>query len=575
MNDNKNLFMAKTLLVIVILVSSIATFYLGIYQRKKLKNLYLQFKIKTSIDSYIIAYYDTGKGLNEKETAIVKVVASSQFCNVKFHLTNRPITLLRLDPINESGKFWLKDVKINDESGQLIQLIDLKTLKASHDIQGLVVNKSILQGQTKGKAKDPQLIFDISYPLKVRLINYGIPLLIYMGKHFAITFFSLIFCFIPIFALFKFRNKFTRTRLKKLAVAFGALILSTLFAIPIVLYILQQGRNSNQSGGEDRIGGFQFAFFNYEGLRIGGKGNLKLEMDPYSVYKNYPNQKAYPQPTLYYTIDKFGCRAGSVYKKNRKTAALVGGSAAFGISVADTDTFAAIISSSSSKYNIINAGVIGYLSGQELTQMLMYLSDKSPALFVVFDGWNDVALPIMAIDKCPDHISFGFSHSFFVMGDRLAEYYRIVNKGKPQQPHAPIPYNAHSDQEYLQKVIQTYLANVKKMNLVAKTINSRFLLVLQPEISHKKNLTDKEKAALNRWNTIFFYSKKKIPQKYRAFLKQTRNFCKQQRIPYIDMNQHPEFIENSATLFIDAVHFNHLGHQIIAKIINRYLEENF
>ena len=42
----------------------------------------------------------------------------------------------------------------------------------------------------------------------------------------------------------------------------------------------------------------------------------------------------------------------------------------------------------------------------------------------------------------------------------------------------------------------------------------------------------------------------------------------ERNIPFIDINDEPEFSENSQTLFFDVVHPNELGHKIIAKIIN-------
>jgi phospholipase/lecithinase/hemolysin len=46
-------------------------------------------------------------------------------------------------------------------------------------------------------------------------------------------------------------------------------------------------------------------------------------------------------------------------------------------------------------------------------------------------------------------------------------------------------------------------------------------------------------------------------------------------IDFIDINDQPEFAETPQTVFFDVVHPNKLGHELIAQIINRVLEEKF
>ena len=43
-----------------------------------------------------------------------------------------------------------------------------------------------------------------------------------------------------------------------------------------------------------------------------------------------------------------------------------------------------------SKYEVINAGVGGFYSGQELTYIVTELVDYHPNIIIAFDGWNDL-----------------------------------------------------------------------------------------------------------------------------------------------------------------------------------------
>ena len=56
---------------------------------------------------------------------------------------------------------------------------------------------------------------------------------------------------------------------------------------------------------------------------------------------------------------------------------------------------------------------------------------------------------------------------------------------------------------------------------------------------------------------------------------QAKNHFREKSISFIDINEQPEFTETPQTVFFDVVHPNGLGHELIARIINRVLEEKF
>jgi hypothetical protein len=314
---------------------------------------------------------------------------------------------------------------------------------------------------------------------------------------------------------------------------------------------------------------YSYAFFNQKGRKLSElDGILKLVTDPFTIYKNYPNQKS---PT--YSINKYGFREG--YKGNKPyTAIVVGGSAAFGYALDnDNQTFASILSSANERYNMINSAVIGFLSGQELAQMIHYLDDFSPALYIVFDGWNDIYSPYELTRSWPViNPLIGYNNAFMMIEDRLADYFEMTRKGKisPELSLTPVGESL-DEQEFSNEILKRYTENISKMHVFAHARGAEFLLVFQPELGNKETLSKDEEKALEIWSSQFGYLERKIPEKYKWLIGGAKKVFQEKHIPFIDINDEPAFSENPQTLFFDVVHPNEAGHKIIASILNRAL----
>ena len=172
---------------------------------------------------------------------------------------------------------------------------------------------------------------------------------------------------------------------------------------------------------------YAYSFYNQKGQKLSKlEGMLKLMIDPFTIYKNYPNQKSSK-----YTINQYGFRDGYTSEKPY-TAIVLGGSAAFGYALnADEKTFPSKLSFYSKDYNVINSAVIGFLSGQELAQMIHYLDDFHPSLYIIFDGWNDIYNPYAFVKTWPtSYAPIGYSSNFYMIEDQLAHYYNLVKNEK-------------------------------------------------------------------------------------------------------------------------------------------------
>jgi GDSL-like Lipase/Acylhydrolase len=328
-------------------------------------------------------------------------------------------------------------------------------------------------------------------------------------------------------------------------------------------------KKSSQSIYRSESGPYDYSFFNQKGRKLSDlDGMLKLVTDPFTIYKNYPNQKSSA-----YSINRYGFREGYT-SHNPYTAIVLGGSAAFGYALDnDNKTFASIISSSNKRYNVINSAVIGFLSGQELAQMIHYLDDFNPALYIVFDGWNDVYSPYELTKSWPViNPLIGYNNAFLMIEDRLAEYFEMMRKDK-NSPEARLNSVGEllDEQKFSDEILKIYTANISKMHDFAHSRGADLLLVLQPELGNKKMHSKDEREALETWASRFGYLDRKIPERYKLFISGARKIFQEKNIPFIDINDEPEFSENPQTVFFDVVHPNELGHRIIAHIINHAL----
>jgi GDSL-like Lipase/Acylhydrolase len=357
---------------------------------------------------------------------------------------------------------------------------------------------------------------------------------------------------------------------KHILINFCLLLVSSIGALVVGYSIYSYiGKKSSQNIDQVEGGPYDYSFYNQKGRRLSElNGMLKLVTDPFTIYQNYPNQKS---PN--YSINKHGFREGYT-SDNPYTAIVLGGSAAFGYALdSDIKTFASVLSLSNKKYNVLNSSVIGFLSGQELAQMIHYLDDFQPELYIVFDGWNDIAIPYELAKNWPlFNPLIGYNHAFWMIEDRLSEYFRMTRKeqSSPDISIAPIG-ELFDENRFFNEILKRYIANISKMHDFAHSRGAKFLLVFQPELGNKKSLSANEKEVLESWSSKFGYFDKKIPLRYKLLIGGAREAFQEKGIPFIDMNEEPEFSENPQTLFFDVVHPNELGHKIIANILNRAL----
>jgi len=355
------------------------------------------------------------------------------------------------------------------------------------------------------------------------------------------------------------------------------LAVSLSLSLPVVYYIYQKFRQPSvpravyQGRGEE----YAMVLYSRKGKRLTEiEGKLKVVTDPFTLYKNYPEQR-----NESYFINLYGFR-GRYLQDRPKKAFIVGGSAAFGQGLqADTETFAHKLGDYMPSYHFINAGIPGILSGQELSYMVHYLDAFKPELYIVFDGWNDIFGPCMCSEELPSaRVPIGFHFIFFEIEKRLEAFFKTKMKenqgdGSAAEEPSPLGVKIENEDMLFEEIVQTYIANIDKMHAFARARNADFLLVFQPELGNKRNKSEEERQILVNWERAHAYIKLNIPGQYNALIQRGKNFCRAHGIQFIDINTTPGFSGNSNTLFFDAVHPNALGHEIIAQTIYSVLQK--
>ena len=314
----------------------------------------------------------------------------------------------------------------------------------------------------------------------------------------------------------------------------------------------------------------EFSFYDQWGRPISARvGGLKLMLDPATIYANFPGQR-----TATFTVDADGYR-GTPRRPGRPQLAVLGGSGAFGwLLPSDRATFAWLLAERLEGYDVVNAGVIGFQSGQELSQMVHRLDNPRMAAYVVYDGWNDLFDHIgEATVQRPEPV-LGFNNTFLLIQDRLWEFHRSqgarsAERGRLAPPRLP---NMPMD-EYVAIITATYLRNLDRMHAFARAREARFLLVLQPDISSKPQLSAEERHVLATWDTAKRYVQSGFPVRYAAMRRAALEFCAARRIPCMDVAAEPGFQAEGANLFIDTVHLNERGQKMVAELIERRLRD--
>jgi hypothetical protein len=311
--------------------------------------------------------------------------------------------------------------------------------------------------------------------------------------------------------------------------------------------------------------GDEFSFYDEKGRPISGRrGALGLVLDPATIYANWPSQR-----NEHFTIDERGFRATP--RRELPQVFILGGSAAFGAGLpSDQVTFAWLLGESMTKYDVVNAAVIGFLPGQELALMTQRLDNPRAKAYVVFNGWNDLMDPFTQApaDRRPVPL-LGFNNTFLLVQERLHELYRCDHAAPAKEDRLALQTaSAMPDEQFVAAITRTCLRNLDRMHAFARARDAVFLAVFQPEIGHPRSEQEGRILSQAPW-----YSELHLTTRCAAMRTAAMKFCRARDIPCLDVQASPDFLAEPGTLFLDVVHLNARGHNLVAKLIEGRLRE--
>jgi hypothetical protein len=286
------------------------------------------------------------------------------------------------------------------------------------------------------------------------------------------------------------------------------------------------------------------------------RGTLRLALDPFTVYRNAPNQR-----TESYTIDENGFRGG-LGDGSRPRVFVLGGSAAFGQDLpSDEDVITAKLSKEAGDVEIVNAAVVGFLAGQELALMVHHLDRFRPAGYIALDGWNEL-FDQYHFGGRPD-ARLGFNNAFFDFEQRLHERHAALS-GRPVQAR---PAASMGPEATFEAVVRAYLENLDRMHAFARARGACFLAAVQPEMGQKRFLTTEERRALEAWNHAYGYVDRDFSGVFARFADRTAEYCASRDIPCVVVGRRPELADSTERLFLDPVHLSPAGSRVAARIL--------
>ncbi len=286
------------------------------------------------------------------------------------------------------------------------------------------------------------------------------------------------------------------------------------------------------------------------------RGRLRLRLDPFTLFSNVPHQR-----TASFTIDGDGFRGGAA--GDRPPVMLLGGSVAFGHGArSDAETISGLANAAGAAFEVVNAAVVGFCSGQELAQMVHRRPRRDPVAFVVLDGWNDY----FAEDAGPRRREgeFGFANWFFEIEDRL----RLMAAARDgRRPEGRSEASWPDDEAYLRALSASYTENLLGMAAFARGRGARFLVLFQPEIGCRSGRTAAEDAILRGADDGFGWVRAGLSRRYGAMIASASAACLAAGVRCVDLSADPRFTGPSEPLFADLVHLTAAGNAVVARIL--------
>lgn len=291
------------------------------------------------------------------------------------------------------------------------------------------------------------------------------------------------------------------------------------------------------------------------------------------------------------SVDHSGFRGGGPKNAGgRKLAFLLGGSGAFSYGCSSNDaTITGQLNVMQETYYFVNAGVPGWNTTQEFSRLAYELIDLSPSLVVAYDGFNDASHHLQCLGTS---MPFGTLDNFGMLADRIEDIrhkpflqlntrelrFRLLPRtieylDRKFSRHAttdtsPLVHHVLTSEERTHAALTArgYLSMIRLMQDLCTQRGCRFMAVWQPSFFLHDHVSTEGLRAMK-------YQKN---ARFAAFLKEVRSSAVASLSPKIydfgDLFDPYFALVAPGEVFVDYVHLNDRGNQIVAAELIKLLE---
>lgn len=317
-------------------------------------------------------------------------------------------------------------------------------------------------------------------------------------------------------------------------------------------------------------------------------GNINI-YEPYTAIALRPNYD-FRINNVYYHINSLGFRSQELIEPKPPEVFrvfILGGSTVEG-GLNDQWTLDNYLSQELQKsyqgVEVINAGIVGYSSQEELALLQTRILALQPDLVVIFDGRNDLYYSMLdtgsPYNSCKNVLDRLINYpTFYSLSTNLARFltkksaaitraFRFCFRQKPQ---AVYPHKVR----FKDPAIATYLDNLRLMKAALEINGIKGIIAFQPTLGYgKDNATAYEKSVaryLREEERSDWLSQ--IPLVWPQVARQVAAIAEAGPVRSYDLTR--VFENTRETAYIDSVHYTPLGYQIIASRLAEIIRADF
>lgn len=300
---------------------------------------------------------------------------------------------------------------------------------------------------------------------------------------------------------------------------------------------------------------------------------------------------------------------GDVDKVTNNTIVITGGSTAAGIGVTNPDkSYFKVLEKNLkqkkiiSDHEIINYAVPGFVSTQEAFtyKYNIFNLKKAPRALLSFTSFNDIYFylfrempldfhefsysmdvlykhgypsPESSVEKLKNKVRESYTFGVVAKALKLAADGKYITLSSSFfDPYQPKP-EEHSN-EFIQAVVDNFVQNSLQTALLAKEKGTRYILVIQPNYYYGGQLTVENNEwfpkmeELNRWISEVGADKTSYDKFYNLVKLQLADMQKNGLVYLLDYR---ELLKDSGPVYLDPVHYNEYGSELVAKQLEKDL----